>query len=184
MLMRPFEAGPVAVPLQGEITGNVSLDSDIRLLSQVRLFQGFGPDHLRLLAFGAEARTLGRGTQVYLEGTRADGGIVIVRGQVTLTSGTHMPIVSTHGPGALLAEMALITPTEHAATAQAVEHTEVLKIPRPLFLRMLEEYPELAGILQRRIARQVGAFTGQLDIVRARLDHASDRDTRGKSGQR
>ena len=184
MLMRPFETGPATVPFQGEITGNVSLDSDIRLLSQVQLFQGFGPDHLRLLAFGAEARTLGRGTQVYLEGTRADGGIVIVHGQITLTSGTHNRIVSTHGPGSLLAAMALITPVEHAATAEAVEHTEVLKIPRPLFLRMLEEYPHLAAILQRRIGREVSQFVDKLDIVRARLDHATDRDARGKSGER
>ena len=188
MRAEPFAAGrvPPSVPpaLRGEITGTVSLDSDIRLLSQVRLFQGFQPDHLRLLAFGAEARTLGRGTQVYLEGTNADGGYVIVHGQITLTSGTHNAIVATHGAGSLLAEMALITPVQHAATAVAVEHTEVLKIPRPLFLRMLEEYPQLAAILQRRIGREVAEFAAKLDIIRARLDHATDREARGRSGER
>ena len=156
----------------------MSLDTDIELLSRVALFEGFRPDHLRLLAFGAEARTLGRGTQVYLEGTRADGGTVIVRGQIRLTSGEAHCTVTTHGAGALLAETALITPVEHAATAEAIEHTEVLKIPRPLFLRMLEEYPELAGILQRRLARRVVGFVDKLDILRARLDHASDLDAR------
>ena len=51
----------------------MSLDSDIRLLSKVRLFADFNPDHLRLLAFGAEARTLGLGTRLYRQGTGAAG---------------------------------------------------------------------------------------------------------------
>lgn len=158
----------------------MSLDGDIRLLSRVRLFAGFTPDQLRLLAFGAEARTLGAGTRIYRQGTYSDGGYVIVHGSVDLVSGPNDSIISSHGPASLIGEMALIAETNHAATAIATAHTEVLKIPRPLFRRMLEEFPEVAMILHERIAESVSRLMQQLDVVSAKLDHASDLATRPK----
>ena len=152
----------------------MSLDSDIDLLSRVRLFAGFEPDHLRLLAFGAEARTLGGGTRVYREGSLSDGGYVIVRGNIDLMSGLNDSVISSHGPAALIGEMSLITETLNAASAIATEHTEVLKISRPLFRRMLSEYPQLAGLLQQRIGESVEEFMKQLERIRAKLDHATD----------
>ncbi|MEM9732457.1 MAG: cyclic nucleotide-binding domain-containing protein [Pseudomonadota bacterium] len=152
----------------------MSLDSDIQLLATVRLFEGFRPEHLRLLAFGAEARMLARGTRLYRKDVPSDGGYVIVRGVVELTSGDHDQDVQRYGEGALIGELALITDTMTPATAIAVEHTEVLKLPRTLFRRMLEEYPELAELLFDRLAHTTEEFVGRLDIVRAKLDHATD----------
>ena len=103
----------------------MSLESDIKLLSRVRLFADFEPDHLRLLAFGAEARALGRGTRLYRQDSLSDGGFVIVRGNVDLISGLNDGIISSHGSGSLIGEMALITETRHAATAVATENSEV-----------------------------------------------------------
>ena len=156
----------------------MSLDSDIALLARVKLFEGFNPDHLRLLAFGAEARTLGQGTRVYRQGSLSDGGYVIVRGNVDLISGLNDSIIASHGPGSLIGEMALITSTEHAASAIATEHTEVLKLPRPLFRRMLSEYPELAGLLHGRISNSVAEFMTRLETIRGKLEHASDLERR------
>lgn len=161
----------------------MSLDGDIRLLARVKLFAGFNPDHLRLLAFGAEARTLGTGTRLYRQGTYSDGGYVIVHGKIDLISGHDDTIIESHGPASLIGEMALISETEHAATALAAEHTEVLKIPRPLFRRMLEEYPECAAILYERISKSVMEFMNQLEVIGAKLDHASDLTTRPKKAE-
>ena len=163
----------------------MSLDSDIQLLGRVNLFAGFGHDHLRLLAFGAEARTLAEGTMVYRQGGLSDGGFVIVRGNIDLISGLNDSVVSSHSAGSLIGEMALITETLHAASAIATENTEVLKITRPLFRRMLNEYPELAIVLQNRISQSVQEFTEKLDTIRAKLDHSTDivsRTERQKSG--
>ncbi len=151
----------------------MSLDADIRLLGKVRLFAGFGPDHLRLLAFGAEARTLGVGTRLYRQGSLSDGGYVIVRGNIELMSGLNDTLISSHGPGSLIGEMALISETMNAASAVATENTEILKISRALFHRMLNEYPELAVLLQKRIAEEAAEFTSKLEVIRAKLDHAN-----------
>lgn len=152
----------------------MSLESDIRLLSRVRLFEGFLPDQLRLLAFGAEARTIGAGTRLYQQDTYSDGGYVIVNGSIDLISGKDNTIVSTHTTGSLIGEMALISQIDHAATAIATEHSEVLKITRALFRRMIEEYPELADVLRDRISKDVNTFLSKLEIIRAKLDHASN----------
>ena len=152
----------------------MSLDSDIRLLSRVRLFAGFEPDHLRLLAFGAEARALAQGTRLYRQNSPADGGYVVVRGNIDLISGLNDTLISSHGAGSLIGEMALISETRHAASAIATENTEVLKITRPLFRRMLNEYPQLAVVLRQRISDSVNEFANQLDTIRAKLDHATN----------
>jgi len=50
----------------------------------------------------------------------------------------------TVGPGTLLGELALLTETMRPVTATAVEPSTVIRIPRMLFLKMLEGYPEAA----------------------------------------
>lgn len=156
----------------------MSLDADIKLLSRVKLFAGFDPEHLRLLAFGAELQTYGAGDRIYRQDSRSDGGYVISTGHVELISGRDDRIITSHSNGSLIGELALITETLNAATAVATQDTEVLKISRPLFLRMLNEYPQLARLLQTRIAESVEEFSKQLEVIRAKLDHATDLATR------
>ena len=150
----------------------MSLDSDIAVLSRVRLFEGFHSEQLRLLAFGCEARVLAKGTRLFKQGSFTEGGYVVVHGQVDLFSGPRNSIVKTYGASALLGEMALISETEHPATAVAAEDSEILKIPRPLFRRMLEEYPDLAILLQERISKSVNEFMTQLERISVKLDQA------------
>lgn len=156
----------------------MSLDADIRLLSRVQLFAGFEHDHLRLLAFGAETRRYIAGDRIYREGSASDGGYVISSGHVELISGRDDRTVTSHTNGSLISELGLITETLHAATAVATQETEVLRISRPLFLRMLNEYPHLARLLQSRLVSSVEEFSRQLAVIRAKLDHATDLATR------
>ena len=49
------------------------------------------------------------------------------------------------GRGTLLGELALLTETVRPVTATANEPSTVLRIPRTLFLKMLEGYPDAAA---------------------------------------
>ena len=151
----------------------MSLDSDISILSKVRMFEDFGPEHLRLLAFGAEAKHYTANQKLYRQGVYSDGGYVIVNGAVNLYSGDDDATISSHGPATLIGEMALMSGIDHAASAIAVVPTDVMKIPRPLFRRMLEEYPELALVLQQRISKSVNSFVDELATIADKLDHAN-----------
>lgn len=132
----------------------MSLNDDIALLSVVPLFADIDDDKLRLIAFGAERRRLNRGQQLFREGAPADCAFAIASGSFSLTRSQvdgSVEIVDTVGRGTLLSELAMISFVERKFTATAEEDSEVIRINRPLFRRMLEEYPEVAVVVEARI---------------------------------
>jgi CRP-like cAMP-binding protein len=132
----------------------LSLNDDIALLSVVPLFADIDDDKLRLIAFGAERRRLNRGQQLFREGAPADCAFAIASGSFSLTRSQvdgSVEIVDTVGRGTLLSELAMISFVERKFTATAEEDSEVIRINRPLFRRMLEEYPEVAVVVEARI---------------------------------
>lgn len=132
----------------------MSLNDDIALLSLVPLFANIDDDKLRLIAFGAERRRLNRGQQLFREGAPADSAFAVASGSFSLTRTLpdgSTEVVDVVGPGTLLSELAMISFVERKFTATAEEDSEVIRINRPLFRRMLEEYPEVAVIVEARI---------------------------------
>jgi CRP-like cAMP-binding protein len=132
----------------------LSLNDDIALLSLVPLFADIDDDKLRLIAFGAERRRLSRGQQLFREGAPADCAFAIASGSFSLTRSQvdgGVEVVDTVGRGTLLSELAMISFVERKFTATAEEDSEVIRINRPLFRRMLEEYPEVAVVVEARI---------------------------------
>ncbi|MGX5825848.1 Crp/Fnr family transcriptional regulator [Mesorhizobium sp. 43Arga] len=134
----------------------MALDDDIRILSAVRLFQGFTQEQLRLLAFGAENTVLLANHKLYREDDEADSAYVVVSGSIVLyreLSGERIPI-GTAGPGTMLSELALIADTNRLTSASAEIDSEVIRLSRKMFRRILEEYPEVAVKLHQRISEE------------------------------
>jgi CRP-like cAMP-binding protein len=132
----------------------MALSDDIRLLSGVPLFQGLDDDQLRLVAFGAERRSVAKGQELFREQSPAECAYVVARGRLdlyTLGRDGIADLARSVGPGTMLSELALVTMVERKFTAIAAEDGEVLRIPRTLFHRLLEEYPAVARILEQRI---------------------------------
>jgi CRP-like cAMP-binding protein len=132
----------------------MALKDDIALLKRLAIFEGLEDEHMRLLAFGAEHRILEKGHVLFRENAAADAAFVIVRGHLALTQtkaagGERNAGVA--GPGTILTEIAMITPTERRFNAVAEEESEVIRISRTLFRRMLEEYPEVAIAVEGRV---------------------------------
>lgn len=132
----------------------MALKDDIALFQQLSIFEGLSEEHLRLLAFGAERRRLEKGHVLFRQGASADSAFVITKGRLKLSM--HAPTggerqLGEAGPGSILTEIAMITDAERHFTASAVEESEVIRISRILFRRMLEEYPEVAVATDRRL---------------------------------
>jgi CRP-like cAMP-binding protein len=146
----------------------MALEDDIRILQRVALLEGFTPEQLRLLAFGAESLRIRAGRDLYAEGADADCAYVVATGEIELyrESEGKRTVTGRAGPGALLGELALIAGGTRPTSAVAVHDTEVIRLGRTIFRRILEEYPELAAVLHRRIAGQLEAMVGRLDRVR------------------
>ena len=149
----------------------MSLADDIALLSSVPLFDDLDDDALRLIAFGAEHRHFRPGETVFRESAVADAGFVVASGTVVLARGYEDPpkIVGAYGPGTLIGEMALITDTRRPATARAETEVDLLRIGRPLFRRLLEEYPRFTAGLEARLRDRFLQMTRQIAQMEGRF---------------
>ncbi|MDX3927502.1 MAG: cyclic nucleotide-binding domain-containing protein [Shinella sp.] len=150
----------------------MSLNDDIVLFSRVPLFAGLSDDKLRLMAFGAERRRVIEGQTLFREGTSADCGFVVASGALRLTSTMRDGSLRDEGlagPGTLLSELAMISAVERKYSATAEEDSEVIRINRPLFRRMLEEYPEVALLVESRIRANLEAMIGAVGGMAGRF---------------
>ena len=151
----------------------MSIEDDIAFLARVPTLSLLGREALRILAIGAESRYVHDGDVLFREGELADAGYVVQEGSFTLASErTQGATPVTVGPGAMLEELALLTETVRAMTATATEPSAVVRIPRKLFLKMLEGYPEAARRLRELIASRTGAAIRDIAGVRAVFDSA------------
>ena len=137
----------------------MALEDDIDFLDRIPTLHLLGKDALRILAISVETIRLGRGDILFEEGQPAEGGFVIVNGSVVLQQAGD-----TAG-GSLIGETAMIVETVRPSTAIALESSILFRIPRVVFIRILEGEPSAATALRRLIAARVGRIVADLDLV-------------------
>lgn len=149
----------------------MSLRDDIALFSRVPLFDGLNEEQLRLLAFGAERRHLAKGEILFRAGGQADCAYVVAGGLISLAAAgkPEAQTMEDACPATLLCELAMISSTECRHTATALDDTEVIRIPRSLFMRLLEEYPEVAVMLDARIRENIAAMVAGISALESRF---------------
>jgi len=146
----------------------MAIDDDITFLERVPTLSLLGRQALRILAIGAETRYVHSGELLFRRGEEADGVYVIQEGRFTFSSKDGDEV--TVGPCTLLGEVALFSETRRPATARALEPSTVLRIPRFLFVRMLDSFPEAARKLREILAARLDQATREISNVRAVLD--------------
>lgn len=147
----------------------MSLENDINLFRGIPLLAEFTEEQLRLLAFGAEDRTLAAGTILFEAGDRADSGFILASGRIEIRSADDTQLLTMVKPGAMIGETALLTESFRRNRAVIGEDTVVVQIRRSLFRRILSEYPELARRLLDSISRQLTGTISDLNRVRDSL---------------
>ncbi|ADZ68594.1 Crp/Fnr family transcriptional regulator [Polymorphum gilvum] len=149
----------------------MSLVQDIAILRRIPMLSDFSDDQLRLLAFSAESLDYRDGTVLFDAGERADGGIVVAEGLVSLQKAGPAGFVEIDqaGPGALLGETAMLVETRRPARAVCVGRVRAIRIRRALFKRMIQEFPELAQRLFEAHAARYQATAQALKPIGERL---------------
>jgi CRP-like cAMP-binding protein len=150
----------------------MTIEDDIAFFERVPTLGMLGRDALRILAIGAESRYVHGGEVLFTAGEPADAAFVIQEGRFSLASGAgrdnRNPMVM--GRGSLIGELALLIESTRPATAIALEPSTVLRIPRNLFLKVLEGFPDVAYKLRDIIARRSEESTADIYVLRTRLD--------------
>ena len=132
----------------------MALDDDIHIMRQVSLFEGLTAEQLRLLAFGSENISVAAGEEIYTEGESADCAYIVTLGQVSLfrKSANERVLVKKAASGAILGELALIAETTRLTDAVADRDSDLMRLNRATFHRILVEYPDVAAALHARIS--------------------------------
>jgi CRP-like cAMP-binding protein len=149
----------------------MTVEDDIAFFERVPTLNLLGRQALRILAIGAQTRYVHGGEVLFSAGETADGGFVVQEGSFNLalpSSDDGKEIVV--GPYALLGEIALFTESTRSATATALEPSSVLLIPRPLFLKMLDSFPDSARRLRDAFAGRLNQSTREMFDLRTVLD--------------
>ena len=149
----------------------MAIEDDINFFEKVPTLNMLGRGALRILAIGAESRYVHSGETLFAVGDDADGGYVVQEGSFRLSPRGGDTVRSIRvGVGTLLGELALFTETTRPVTATAVEPSTVLCIPRPLFLKMLEGYPDAAVRLREILAKRTDESERDMQRLRAVID--------------
>ncbi len=150
----------------------MSLEEDIEVLRLIPFFEGFSSEHLRLIAFSAESRSLPEKLLLYDEGQLLHSAYVVVSGRMRAQrkpKGDAAPLGREIGPGVVLGERALILDKRATESVRVEERARVLQIRRAMFRRMLQDYPEIALTLRSRMMRQVVQASAEFNEVARRL---------------
>ena len=145
----------------------MSIEDDVVLLERVPTLRLLGTTALRMLAIGSEQRNFARGDVLFTEGEDADAGFIVQRGAFRIEDGGGAEMIA--GPGALIGELALITPMHRPSTATAVEHSSVIRIARSLFQRVLESDPAAARRLRDEFAARSSQIASDILMAGAKL---------------
>ena len=147
----------------------MTIEDDIAFLERIPSLRLLGRDALRILAIGAESRTIHEGISLFGEGEDADCAYVVQEGSFELVSQKGAIPKSVAGPGTLIGETALFIDAKRTTAAVAREPSTVVRIPRQLFLKMLEGYPDAARRMRDAIAGKVSQTAAELSRVRDTL---------------
>lgn len=130
----------------------MTIEDDISFLESVPLFRLIGRTPLRVIAMGAETQIVHEGDALFDNPDSIDAAYVVKHGRFGLRGHVERDPQFIAGSGTLLGELALISETAAPQRAMALELSTVVRIPRALFIKMLDGYPDAALRLRDHIA--------------------------------
>ncbi|MDB5641123.1 MAG: cyclic nucleotide-binding protein [Hyphomicrobiales bacterium] len=141
---------------------------DARRFAEIPFLANLDHDALEAVAFASETKILRRGERLFARGDVGNCAYVLVTGRLTLSGadGGAQVVVT---PGSLIGEMALLVESERRSTADAVEASAVLLLPRTAFLRILKSHPASAVRLRDFCAKRLAVLTAGLGAASQRL---------------
>ena len=144
------------------------------VLAQIPLFRRVSADDRERLAAVAEIRSYERGDAIFREGDESSYFLVVTTGRVKVFK--HTPagsdrILELFGPGGPLGAVAAYEARPYPASAEALEPTNCLLIPRQTFFNLLEQHPSLVrGLLGSLSLRRVELTTRLAELTGGRVE--------------
>jgi CRP-like cAMP-binding protein len=150
----------------------VSLREEVELLQRIPLFANVEASKLKLLAFTSERIAFESGQVLFRQGDAGDAAYIIIEGEAeVLVNGASGPIqVAVLGRNEIVGEIAILCDVPRTATIRALQRLVCLRISKDLFLRLINEFPQIAVAVVRELASRVEAGNQKLRTALAEIE--------------
>lgn len=143
----------------------MSLIDEVGHLTKIPIFSKIDLSKLKLLAFTSERLTFDAGQDLFQQGDIGDAAYIIIDGEADVLIESHeggeIPVARL-GKDKLIGEIAILIDVPRTATVRAVTQLTTLVISKELFLRMLQEFPEMGIEILRELAKRLEQTTAKL----------------------
>jgi len=135
----------------------MSIKEEVDLLRRIPLFANVEPSKLKLLAFTSERIAFEAGHILFNQGDAGDAAYIVIEGEAeVLVNGPVGPIqVAVLGRNAIVGEIAILCDVPRTATIRARKRLVCLRISKELFLRLINEFPQIAVAVVRELAHRI-----------------------------
>jgi CRP-like cAMP-binding protein len=138
----------------------------VEVLARCPLFAHGSRPMLEQLAGTLRRRRFRRGEVIMHQGDPGDSLHIVAAGAVKIllpsTEGEEA-IIATLRPGDYFGELALLDGAPRSATATALEASDTLVLPRPVFVELLDTLPGLRDALFAGLAHELRRLTGHVE---------------------
>ncbi|MCB1516232.1 MAG: cyclic nucleotide-binding domain-containing protein [Hyphomicrobiaceae bacterium] len=144
------------------------LEDAARVLDAADFFSICNMEQKRMLAFASERRVLRPGEVLFRKGDVVPGAFVLMSGSLTSIDkeGASNEISV---PGTVVAELALVTSHPRRATLTAQSEAELLMVPRDTFMKLMQQFPDVAELALRRVHSDLKSFVDPITQVRGKI---------------
>ncbi|MFV1991498.1 MAG: Crp/Fnr family transcriptional regulator [Acidimicrobiales bacterium] len=132
--------------------------SDLELLKNVQLFDGFSDEEFEQLATALEVHTIHRNDALFAEGDSPDQLYVVVSGRIAITRGFidgKESVFALMEPGDLFGDMGLFDGLGRSADARALETSRILVIGYAPLKKIYTERPILLWRVVQMLAERL-----------------------------
>ncbi len=136
------------------ISGSKAVD----VISKVTAFAGVDRATLEAVAEAAISRTFDAGQVIFLEGEPCAGLYIVQQGwlkSVKISAAGREQVVRFVGPGEVFNDIGVFAGGMNQITAEALENTRVLIIPRQDLFRLIDEHPALCRVVIQNLANRI-----------------------------
>jgi CRP/FNR family cyclic AMP-dependent transcriptional regulator len=150
----------------------MSLKEEVEMLRRIPLFAHVEPSKLKLLAFTSERVAFETGQVLFRQGDMGDAAYIIMEGEadVLVDAPTGPVAVAMLGRDAIVGEIAILCDVPRTATVQARQRLVCLRISKDLFLRLINEFPQMAAAVMRELALRLEDMNQKLRAALAEIE--------------
>jgi CRP-like cAMP-binding protein len=148
----------------------MQLDDAATILARTEFFQICDGEQRRLLAFASERKRHKPGSLIYKAGDVPEGAHVLVAGTVATFQGEDAdnPYVVSK-PGALFGANSLVIAKPRPVTLKSIDQVETLFVPRSAFMKLCNQYPDLAARAAAQIRTELSGYLGVIETMRSKI---------------